>query len=597
MKKLIYSFIFILVIASSCENVLDKEPLDIISDAAVWNDEVLIDSYLTGVYTRMCVWDKDSWTEANARTWWHMDIDGISDEASDRGLGSWKRGSIKVNSNPLPWWEDSYKIIRDLNTFIDRVPDSPVSEDFKIDRAAEARFIRAYNYFAMVIRYGGVPLITSAQSIDDSEEELFRSRDSEKTIYDFIISECDDIFNDLPSVRTTDYGRPTKWAAAALKCRAALYAGSIAQFGTQQLDGILGFPASEAKDYYKISYDAASTIISGGVHSLFNRYPEDKIKNFKQLFLEDENEEVIFARVHDEYVSNWAPGQGWSLDFFQGPKPNAWGSGNTGQPYLEMVDEFENVNGTPGEAAPLDRDAIQQGFWTGEELFQGKEPRFFATIYYQGMAWKGINLSWHKGIILPDGSVQETGSYQGLKTLGEQAQDYTQGSGFGILKYLDEDKDVNGERNTSPQDWKLFRYGEVLLNFAEAAFELDKPDEALNAINKIRVRAGVAQLTDIDRDKIRHERKIELAFEGHRYWDVRRWRTAVNELTSSSERKFSGLRYRLDYNTRKYQVIVVENLDGTVNPPAFYDRNYYFPITPARTGNNSNLLENPGYDN
>ena len=103
MKKILYNFLFILIIASSCEDVLEKEPLGIISDAVVWNDEVLIDAYLTGVYTRMCVWDKDSWTEANARTWWKMDIDGISDEASDRGFGSWKRGSIKVDSSPLPW--------------------------------------------------------------------------------------------------------------------------------------------------------------------------------------------------------------------------------------------------------------------------------------------------------------------------------------------------------------------------------------------------------------------------------------------------------------------------------------------------------------
>lgn len=587
MKKIIYQ-LFIVTLLVSCD--LDKKPLDIMSDAVVWEDQVLIDAYLTGVYSNMCIWDKDNWEDGPARAWWYVDIDCIADECL--GKGDWKKGNIRVDSNPLPWWEKSYKIIRDLNVFIERVPESPVDKDFAEAKLAEARFIRAYNYFAMVIRYGGVPLITKAQNINDPYDELYRSRDSEKTIYDFVISECDAIFDILPSERNDEYGRPTKWAAAALKCRAALYAGSIAQFGKQQLDGLLGFPASEANEYYQKSYDAAKAIMGSGVHALYNKYPDDKINNFKQIFLDDRNEEVIFARPHDNAMSEWAPGQGWSLDFFQGPNPNGWGGGYEVQVYLEAVDEFENINGTPGKAAPLDRVAIQQGLWSSEELFEGKEPRFFASIFYLDMPWKGRKLTWHKGIIRPDGSIQETGSYEGINALGSQVVDWHQDPGFGILKYLDESHDVNGERQTSDQDWKLFRYAEVLLNLAEAAYELNKKDEALKALNDVRERAGVALLSDIDRDKIRHERRIELAFEGHRYWDLRRWRTAVKDLT----RGFSGLKYRLDYVTGKYQVIVIEDIDGTVNPPAFYERNYYFPITPTRTGNNKNLVENPGYE-
>lgn len=603
MKKIIYYLLVILVSMSSCqEDILDKKPLDLISDATVWNDPALIDAYLTGIYADMAVWDKDNNNTSNARTWWYVDIDKIADECPGTGF---KQGGITINSNPLPWWDDlgsssnasAYKLIRDLNIIIHRVPESSLDEDTKKSRIGEARFLRAYNYFAMVIRYGGVPLITQAQSINDPEEELFRARDSEKAVYDFIISECDAIFNDLPSTRSNDYGRPTKWAAAALKCRAALYAGSIAQFGTQQLNGLLGFPASDAQGYYQKAYDAAKTIMTGGVHSLYNKYPNDKVKNFRQLFIEDGNSEVIFCRTHDNLQSYPGTGQGWSLDFFQGPRPNAWGSGNALQPYLEMADEFENVNGTPGEAAPLDRIAIQQGLWSGEELFQGKEPRFFASIYHQDMLWSGTQysqptrLTWYKGIIRPDGTVQETGTYQNINTVGNQNTATAQGTGFGILKYLDESVSIKGERMVSPQDWKLFRYGEILLNFAEAAFELNIPVEALDALNQVRDRAGVAPLASIDRMKIRHERKIELAFEGHRYWDLRRWRTAVTDLS----RGFSGLRFQLDYNTGKYKVIVVENYDGTVNPPRFFERNYYFPITTARTGNNANLVENPGY--
>jgi hypothetical protein len=113
----------------------------------------------------------------------------------------------------------------------------------------------------------------------------------------------------------------------------------------------------------------------------------------------------------------------------------------------------------------------------------------------------------------------------------------------------------------------------------------------LNAVNQIRSRAGIELLGSIDRDKIRHERRVELAFEGHRYWDVRRWRTAVNDLSKNN----SGLRFILDYTTGKLKLEVIENIDGTVKPPIFLPKNYYLPITLNRTGKNRNLIENPGY--
>jgi hypothetical protein len=600
MKKTHISLLILLVFVTACrKDVLDKQPLDLITENVVWNDQALIDAYLTGIYSKMVVWDKDNIHTWDARTWWYTEIDQIADESAGSG---YKSGGITNTSNPLPWWDGSgdnvsaYSVIRDLNIFIEQVPNSPVEESFKKVRVAEAKFIRAYNYFAMVIRYGGVPLITQAQKFTDTDEELFRSRNSEKEIYDFIISECDAISSQLP--QTADQGRPTKWAAAALKCRAALYAGSIAQFGKQQLNGLLGFPASDAQAYYQIAYDEARGIMNSGDHELYNKYPNDKVKNFRQLFIEDGNKEVIFCRPHNSGISFPGSGQGWSLDFFQGPRPNGWGGGRSHDPYLEMADEFETIGGIPGQASPLDRAAIQQGLWSGDELFGNKEPRFKASIYYQDMLWTGgdrftqpTKLTWYRGIIKPDGNLQDAGTYEGVNFFGNQVGPTEQGTGFGILKYVDENTSVRGERMISQQDWKLFRYAEILLNLAEAAFELNKPAEALDAINQVRIRAGVESLMNIDRMKIRHERKIELAFEGYRYWDLRRWRTAVTELT----RSFSGLRYQLDYTTGKYKVHVIENYEGTTNPPRFYEHNYYFPITPARIANNPNLVENPGY--
>jgi hypothetical protein len=255
-----------------------------------------------------------------------------------------------------------------------------------------------------------------------------------------------------------------------------------------------------------------------------------------------------------------------------------------------MIEEYEYIDGTPGT---WDRDAVQQKLWTTDELWANRDPRFYASICTQNTIWKGVPLQFYYGLRKPDGSLIYDGSYEGVAAKGNQVFTTIErtGTGFGVLKYLDENKNMFGPVADSGTDYLVFRYGEILLNFAEAAFELGKTNEALDAINQIRRRAGVAELTSVDRNAIRHERKIELAFEGHRYWDLRRWRTAVNDLT----RSFSGIDYILDYETRKYQIQVRPHIDGITNQPVFHEYNYYLPITLARTGNNPNLVENPGY--
>jgi len=207
--------------------------------------------------------------------------------------------------------------------------------------------------------------------------------------------------------------------------------------------------------------------------------------------------------------------------------------------------------------------------------------------------WKGTPVQFYLGLRKPDGKTILTGSYEGIPAKGDQHTTTSRmtGTAFGVLKYLEESKSNFEDRGTSGADYLVFRYAEILLNFAEAAFELSKSNEALDAINQIRRRAGVKELSVISRAKIRHERKVELAFEGHRYWDLRRWRTADTDLT----RSFSGLRYIYDFSSGKYQIKILNNVDGTVSPPLFHTYNYYLPITLIRTGNNPKLIENPGY--
>ncbi len=597
MKTLKYLYTLLLILLISCsDSVLDKKPLDIISDAVVWEDQALIDAYLTNVYINMDILENET-----PNSDWESSIEWngpfIINEMSDEGMSNWIRGQsqtkwwgLRIGGGLLEWWERSYAAIRDLNVFIKRVAESSLDNDFKTVRVAEARFLRAYNYFSMVKRYGGVPLITEAQAIDAPYEELYRTRDSEKVIYDFVISEMDAIESDLPEKSSTEMGRPSKYAALALKSRAALYAASIANYGSIQLNGLLGIPKSEAAKYYQTSFDASSKIIHANQYHLYNA-DDNKVLNFKNVFIKKQSEgnpESIWVKAHD-YTMRGRGGNGWVWDFFQCPKPQAWGAGNQNAPYLEMAEEFEYADGTSGK---LNRQTIGARLWSMEELWANKDPRFFATIYTNGTSWKGGQVDSHNGLLLPDGTVQNDGAYKDIPARGNQTTDNNFGTSFGVMKYLEETKDNMGERATSGTDFILFRYGEVLLNHAEAAIELGKTAEALSAVNQIRKRAGIAELATVDINNIIHERKVELAFEGHRYWDLRRWRMAVDKLNSFN----SGIRYILDVNTRKYKIEILEKIEGGNNKPVFHDYNYYFPITLSRTSNNPNLVENPGYN-
>ena len=597
MKKILLIFLISFTVLTSCnKQVLDKQPLDIISDANVWGDKALVNAYLTHVYYEMYFLANESggagWNGDGFYA--EFEINEVSDECfpqwrdwNPSNAFRYKYGNLSIAGGLLEYW--GYNTIRTINEFIERVPNSPFSPEEIKAKVAEARFLRSFCYFAMVKRYGGVPLITKVQNLSDPQTELYPVRDKEETIYNFILSEMDAVANDLPEIVTADnLGRASKYAALALKSRAALYAGSIAQFGTVQLDGIVGIPAAKANTYYQAAYDASNLIMTSGKYALYNK-DADKAMNFRNIFLVKNNSEAIFVKRHDN-VNNFTGGNGWSIDFFNCPRPQAWTRGLYDQAYLEFAEDFEHVDGTPGT---LSRSAIQQGLWTTEDLWANKDPRFYGTFYTQNTMWKGKKLDFHRGIRLANGTIQTDGSVNGTLVNGDQ--DY-EGTGIGILKYLDESHDnmagANSGWPTSSQDWQIFRYAEILLNYSEAAFELGKPGDALTAINQIRTRAGIATLGAVTRDKIHHERKVELAYEGHRYWDVRRWRTAVSDLS----KPLSGIRYVLDIQTGKYQLMVVNNIDGASNIPQFRSENYYFPITISRTSNNPKLVENPGYN-
>ena len=220
-----------LVVTSCQDYILDKQPKNLITDATVWSDPTLIDAFLTMQYSLTTVMVQEAATYIPSWGVGSPVVGGVWDpndlypseqgygplvinNIADEGKAGWaivdvfgyKIGGLSVNGGLLEWWEYPYYIIRNLNQFIERVPNSPIDAALAKKRMAEARFLRAFNYFAMVKRYGGVPLITKQQKLDDPKDELYPARNSEREIYDFIISEMelssshlqDGLFLDLP---------------------------------------------------------------------------------------------------------------------------------------------------------------------------------------------------------------------------------------------------------------------------------------------------------------------------------------------------------------------------------------------------------------
>lgn len=598
--------------SSACSNYLEKETFDIITPDKVWNDPKLIDAVLVGMYYYVQMEDFDYWYRD---PWRLQNASSMSDDAQ----GSFQKDPLFDNGNATYTYEDAlfeqkfsdvYKYIRNCNDFLYQIEISTIlSADKKKELAAEVRFLRAMHYFTLVKRYGGVPLIKEPQEYNPSDLESLRvPRNTEKDIYDFIISECQAAAQDLPETRSNEAKyRTYKYVALTLCSRAALYAGSIARYGTVQLNGLVGIPSSEADRYFQTSYDASKTIIESGQFALYNKKPDNKSQNYCDIFLKGngDNGEYIFQKQY-----NVSGGKAHSWDKRNAPfsyRGSGWGCGIA--PTLELVEAYEYIDGSEG-SLKLEENGKQRRFDDPYELFANKDPRLFASVFLPGSPCMGTNIEWIRGIIdfknekhqattQPDGDNTVTIDGITYKTCGKDggadAGDASK-TGFYQKKFFDETL-TNMNMNQSETPWPIFRLGEVYLNLAEAAMELNKSSEALDAVNKIRERAGIALLSTINMDKVRHERRVELAFEGHRFWDLKRWRIAHLDVAQGGLNGFRGTALYPWYDIRDGKYVFERGTNPPKQTRIFLEKNYYTKINQDDINSNPNLIQNPGYTN
>ena len=596
-NKILVSALVMALSFYSCD-YLDVPPINIIQDDAIFNSESGITSYMTTLYYDLPIEDfrytQQGFNVSGKGQGRLPNVSGeamcsSSDDISTIGDGTW-------------WGCWDYGKIRRVNYFLKNFP--AYKSNFQNTVLAdawmgEAHFIRAYCYFAMVKRYGGVPILREPQEYVGDIESLKVPRDTEKACYDFIAEDLDEAFRLLPdNEEILGKGRATKYAALALKSRAMLYAGSIARYGNIDLNGLVGIDKALANNYFELAYNAVKELEKSKRFSLY-RKNSDKEKNFAELFLAEDSPENIFCKYFQRNVN----AHGWDV-YFVPYQYRGNGFSSNMNPTLEFVEMFEHKDGTPANFAERAKDTY---FDDPSELFQNMDARFGGSIIYPNAIFKGEPCSIQKGLIIEDGSKKENATnYEEAVYTANDGQVYhivgKSGSGnysgnmtgFFMRKYLNENMPQSEViENYSEQHWIEFRYAEALLNGAEAAVEMGQHlDDALLWINDIRSRANIKQLSlsDLTVDKVRHERRIELAFENHTYWDLRRWRIADKEIET---KQYTGLCPYFDINKQKY---IFEEVAANKYYYTFDVKMYYERIPDGEIAKNEKLKQNPYYN-
>jgi len=588
-NKLLY---FLAVISlgfsiNSCnDDRLDIQPLNILTSDQVFASEDAITAYMVSLYNAMQTEDFTFNFLGNS-----------TDEAITKYTGQVQNIGDGTNTQ---WW--GYSNIRNVNDLIAKLPDAKIGEISKNQIMGEAKFIRAFYYFSMVKRYGGVPIISEVQNFTGNNlEELQVPRNTEQEVYDFIAADLDEAATLLPI--TNVKGRATRYAALALKSRAMLYAASIAEYGSIQLDGILGIPASEAINYWQAAFDAADAVIVSGKHSLYQTY-SDKAVNFQMLFLErGTNPEAIFAK----YFLYPDKTHSWDRDMLPQGIKGPYGYSSEMCPTLDLVEQYEYIDGSPG-TLNIGTQSSPVFYNNAPDLFLNKDPRLLGSVIVPFSSFKGNIIDLQAGLY-DLGVKVEAGDYTALYNPVTHQPDMVNGTmhivgksgpgggersqtGFCLKKYLDQDLDQSlCITNRSTQPWIVMRYAEVLLNYAEAAVELGNIPEAKDKINMIRSRAGIVALNDADItiDRVRHERNVELAFENHRWWDYRRWRISDQLLNNWWPRVLKPY-YDIQQNAYRFETGNAGRYSKTFDVKVYYER-----IDPAELTKNPELVQNPLY--
>lgn len=646
---------------SGCNAFLELEPLDKVSPEQLLETEGGVKALLANIYTMIPMEDfnyrpnngfnQRGYDGVNETT----NLAFLTDEAtrSDGGVG--------IGYEGFNYWP--YGDIRQVNIFMQNVKKAKEAGTISVADAdrmtGEAHFARAYMYYGLVKRYGGVPLIDKVQDDDYADGgpgAVAVPRSTELDTWKFVLNECTLAAATLPDATSgSDLYRVTKWAAYALKSRVALHAASVAKYWnlaplageavTQKLVG--GMTSADADAFYKECIEASKFLIENSGKSLYKPAPatvKEAASNFQALFLNDQNEEVIFSKAYLNGTTNTNQGHSYAqFNILPQVNPGALKYGRF-NPMLEIVDLFEDYtdDGTGKSAKIVTRtdgneDAYIPNFHNMNnasvvntlmsvpfvkyndlyEPFANKDARLLASVVVPGSSYAGTEIIIQGGFIKDNNSyvaysnesTQKNGTtYYALGAEGEtmfsgfnnvnsgEDANWT-ATGFGVRKYMPEGESMSPDRLSSTTSYIDMRLAEVYLNYAEAVVEngsgFGDKELAENYLNALRRRAGHTDRISLTLESVLKERRVEMAFEGKRFWDMNRRREFHTEFSNNRIRKALVPMLDLRGAEPKYVFARVNYFgDETRGGRTFQNINYYRGIPNIAT---NGLVQNPGH--
>lgn len=542
-KYLLYILTGVCVVQTACKRVLESEPQDRLTGDLVFDEmDKNADNakaFLYGIYAQL----PSGYNRTENAYIDNATDDGMASQDGDR-TEDFRKGRISPLNVTDNTWGTNYNGIRRANMFLSKIDKVPATAELKRAWKAEARFLRTLFYFELMKRWGGVPLM--GDTILKITDNLNFSRSTEEQTKNYILAEIADYKDSLlpANMNDADVGRANKGAALALKARVLLYWASPL------------YNPDNITQRWTDAANAAQEVTDLGVYTLSTDFPG--------LFITSKTTEMIFAK-------NGTPNQ--TVEQYNGPVGylNAGAGKGLTSPSQELVDAFPMNNGLP-ITDPLSG-------YVASKPYEKRDARFEATILYNGKKWLNRSVeTFEGGLDKPGGIITQT------KT------------GYYLRKFMGKFESSTAYSNTI-RPVILFRYAEVLLNFAEAKNEESGPVKPVyDALGLIRKRAGITGTTyglpagitkDSMRSIIQNERRIELAFEEHRHWDIRRWKIAGKVMNTP----LSGMK-------------IVKNTDGTYTYTRFaattsaFDitRMYWYPIPYSEIETNPNMKQNIGWE-
>ena len=576
-KKLLYTCIaasFALSLGS-CSDVMDVTPDGRLSLEEVFANPDYTAAYFSQAFDNLphkmmnYYWFDNLPSALSDESWSCDDVEGVGAINAYKGQGSARENLIETCYNEnfeCQYWERYWKSIRTINVFLQNIPTAAVNSETDRSRmTAEAHVLRAYYYLQLIKWYGALPII-KVPFPDDVDYSTVK-KSSAVDCLKFVVEDCETamLCEDLPwrIVNDREFRRLTRAMAAAIRSQAALYAASpLYNTGGENL-----------WDYaYEKNKDSYQKLKANG-YELYTQqhHPEEYLNAYGEYFAQNAtgganpiDRETIWLDIKDNWGMWWVWGLPIQSNYRAGCVPSqelvdAYDMLETGKPVLDLKQPY------------LDETHLQPNYTEGSGYnparpYEGRDPRFYATIIYNGAS---IYVGNTKSVVQ---------TYNGGNSeLRDNDRRYTR-TGYYLNKY----RNWQAYSGLSGQDgkWKHYRMGEVYLNLAEAAIEAGHIDEGLALINDIRHRAGFDPSVDVTattqeeaRLLLRHERQVEFAFEEHRFFDTRRW--TRNEEDLENEKFCTGMRAKRSGLKLTYERFIVGS-DGSSPSKLSYKAKWHF---------------------